>query len=81
MPIYEYRCRPCGHQFEALVRSSEVRTCPSCGGSDLEQLLSLFAVSSENTRQTSLQLARKKNAKVVRDKEMSEWEDYQSHRH
>ncbi len=36
MPIYEYRCEPCDHTFEALVRSSGEPTpkCPACGRSD-----------------------------------------------
>ncbi len=34
MPIYEYRCSPCGRVFEALQRVSDppVRTCGQCGG-------------------------------------------------
>ncbi len=32
MPIYEYRCQACGHEFEKLVRLSDpVPPCPSCG--------------------------------------------------
>ncbi len=33
MPIYEYRCRKCSHEFEEL-QSSNVKTmkCPKCGG-------------------------------------------------
>ncbi len=33
MPIYEYRCRKCSHEFEEL-QNSNVRTmkCPKCGG-------------------------------------------------
>jgi putative FmdB family regulatory protein len=81
MPIYEYQCRRCGHRFERLVRRGDAPACPSCEGDELQQLLSMFAVSSENTRQASLKLARKKNSKVVRDKEMAEWEDFQHHQH
>ena len=47
MPIFEYVCKECGHQFEALVmssRGSQRPECPSCKGSRLEQLLSTFAV-------------------------------------
>jgi len=44
MPIFEYNCRDCGHQFEKLVNRSEQPRCPSCQGSKLEQLLSVFAV-------------------------------------
>jgi putative FmdB family regulatory protein len=35
MPIYEYACRGCGHQFEYLVRGAETPTCPQCGQADL----------------------------------------------
>ena len=30
MPIYEYACSDCGHQFEALVRSTTTPQCPQC---------------------------------------------------
>jgi len=53
MPIYEYECLECGHQFERLVRQSatpEVVTCASCQSQSLRQLQSLFAVSSHETR-------------------------------
>ena len=32
MPIYEYECRACGHQFEQLVRTGDTPACPSCQG-------------------------------------------------
>lgn len=34
MPIYEYRCNECGHQFEVSQRMSDepVRECEVCGG-------------------------------------------------
>ena len=57
MPLYDYECRGCGHRFEALVRPSSPAVCPSCQGQDLEQLLSLFAVSSDGTRQLNLKAA------------------------
>ena len=44
MPIFEYRCQDCGHQFEKLVSRSQQPTCPACQGAKLEQLLSVFAV-------------------------------------
>ena len=43
MPIYEYACRACGHEFETLVRSSETPSCAQCASSDLEKKLSVFA--------------------------------------
>ena len=31
MPIYEYTCRACGHEFEHLVRGDAKPACPACG--------------------------------------------------
>jgi putative FmdB family regulatory protein len=39
MPIFEYACRACGKEFEALVRSSDTPQCP-CGSTDLQKKLS-----------------------------------------
>jgi putative FmdB family regulatory protein len=74
MPIYEYRCRACQHQFEALVRHNESAQCPACQSADLEKLLSMFGVSSEGTRQSHLQSERKVQSKVQRDKAIAEHE-------
>jgi putative FmdB family regulatory protein len=46
MPIYEYGCRDCGKEFEALVQGSQKPACPACGGRKLAKKLSVFAVSS-----------------------------------
>jgi len=45
VPLYDFRCRACGAQFEALVRGSSTPACPSCAGTDLERLLSGFSLS------------------------------------
>lgn len=45
MPIYEYACGDCGHEFEALVRSSTVPECPKCHSTALEKQLSVFATT------------------------------------
>ncbi|MBY0454000.1 MAG: zinc ribbon domain-containing protein [Burkholderiaceae bacterium] len=54
MPIYEYACSDCGHQFEALVRSSTVPECPGCHSQKLEKQLSVFATTSESPPMASL---------------------------
>lgn len=46
MPIYEYACRACGHEFETLVRGAEQPSCARCSSSDLEKKLSLFATQN-----------------------------------
>lgn len=42
MPIYEYGCPDCGHDFEALQKLSDppISTCPSCGATRVEKKIS-----------------------------------------
>jgi len=40
MPLFEYACTACGHEFEAFVTSSRVPVCPSCQSEKLEKLIS-----------------------------------------
>ena len=42
MPIYEYRCGACGHEFEILQKISDqpLTTCPACGKAELAKLVS-----------------------------------------
>lgn len=46
MPIYEFKCSSCGHQFEELILGrldmSEV-SCPKCSKKNVERLLSVFS--------------------------------------
>jgi putative FmdB family regulatory protein len=73
MPIYEYECRKCKHQFEYLVLpTSSAPECPSCHKKDLQKLISLCAVSSENTRENHLQRERKKYSKINKEKQIEE---------
>jgi putative FmdB family regulatory protein len=41
MPIYEYLCTNCKHQFEELQTMSEeqLKTCPKCGKDTLKKLI------------------------------------------
>jgi putative FmdB family regulatory protein len=43
MPLYEYTCQKCEHQFEALVFDGERVECPECHSSRLERHFSLPA--------------------------------------
>lgn len=81
MPIYEYECRGCRHHFEALVRDSSTPACPACQGRDVERMVSLFAVSSESTRQSALKSARRQNAKTRHDQLVAEHEEIHHHDH
>ena len=54
MPLYEFKCLDCGHLFELLImKSAQTVRCPGCESESVERLLSLFAVSSESSRQAS----------------------------
>lgn len=65
MPLYEYKCLACGHQFELLIlRQSQTFACPACASASLERLLSMFAVSSDSSRQTSEASARRRNLEL-----------------
>ncbi len=43
MPIYEYRCNACGHEFEESQKMADepVKVCPKCTEEKVERLISL----------------------------------------
>jgi putative FmdB family regulatory protein len=44
MPLYEYRCKNCGHTFEELVLGQkEPVACPECRG-HIERVMSSFSI-------------------------------------
>ena len=57
MPIYEYICKECQHQFEALVYGKEKAECPKCHTKKLEPKLSVFAVSAEGILSVGIRTA------------------------
>ena len=80
MPIFEYECQKCGHHFEFLViPSSPAPECPKCQHTRLNKLISLCAVSSENTQQAHLKSARKAAGKVHREKQHEEHKAIHDH--
>jgi len=80
MPIFEFACRQCGHKFERLVlRTSPAAECPVCGQGDLEQLVSLCAVSSESSKEANLSAAHRKAAAVRQDRQRSSHEQLHEH--
>lgn len=50
MPTYEYRCRDCGHEFEAVQSFSDdaLTECPQCHGS-LRKLFGSIGVTFKGT--------------------------------
>jgi len=49
MPIFEYACKQCDHEFEALVYGSQKAQCPKCHSKALAPKLSVFAVAAKGT--------------------------------
>lgn len=43
MPIFEFVCDKCGHEFEELVMGDGRCNCPACGSSDTHKLMSACA--------------------------------------
>jgi putative FmdB family regulatory protein len=74
VPIYDYKCRTCGRQFEELVKLGQTPDCPSCGGRDLERLVSLPVVSTESSRRRSFKKARERASKVHEEKKHAQAE-------
>jgi putative FmdB family regulatory protein len=73
MPLYDFHCRACGIEFEALVRTGGAAPeCPECHANDLERLLSIFAVSSEGTRQAAIKDSKKRQLRTRRDEVAAE---------
>lgn len=51
MPLYEYRCRTCGHRFEILQRlgqGAEGLVCTRCGAEQLDKQHSTFAAAGSS---------------------------------
>jgi putative FmdB family regulatory protein len=53
MPLYEYACRECAHEFEALVRGSDTPECPACHATSLQRKLSRFAAHTNGSAKPS----------------------------
>jgi putative FmdB family regulatory protein len=81
MPLYDFVCRACGHEFEALVRGAGAPACPECHGTDLERLLSSFVASSEEDRQKAAQASRQQQIRGRRDQLVAEAEYRKQHEH
>jgi putative FmdB family regulatory protein len=80
MPLYDFQCRACGHEFEVLVRSGDpAPVCPSCKGGDIERLLSTFAVSYAEKSQAAARDSRKRQIASRKDAIIADEEYRQKH--
>ncbi len=61
MPIFDFVCTNCQHQFEALVRGSTAPTCPACNSTSLERQLSLPSIKTQSTQGLAMQAAKRRD--------------------
>ena len=65
MPIYEYVCRDCGHELEALQRLSDapLTDCPSCEAAALQKKVSAagFRLKGAGWYETDFKSSGKRN--------------------
>lgn len=63
MPLYEYKCKKCGHRFEKIQKFSDkpIKKCPECGGV-VEQVLSAPAVQFKGSGWYVTDYAKKSHA-------------------
>lgn len=65
MPIYEYQCQACGHEFEAMQKMADepLKKCPECNKLKLQKLVSAagFRLSGGGWYETDFKSGKKKN--------------------
>ncbi len=65
MPIYEYECKACGHEMEAIQKMSDepLTECPSCKKKELTKLISAagFRLKGSGWYETDFKSGSKKN--------------------
>lgn len=65
MPIYEYECKDCGHQMEAIQKISDapLSVCPECGKNGLQKQISAsgFRLKGGGWYETDFKKGSKKN--------------------
>jgi putative FmdB family regulatory protein len=54
MPIFEYVCKECQYEFEALVFGKQKAACPKCQSKKLEPQLSVFAAPAKSGSAASM---------------------------
>ena len=71
MPIYEYECKECGHQLDALQGINEpiLSECPACNTTSLKRLISApnFRLKGEGWYETDFKTSNRKNLVEAKD--------------
>jgi putative FmdB family regulatory protein len=80
MPLYEYRCEACGHQFEVIQKFSDdpIAVCPKCSSGPVAKLLSSPAFQFKGTGWYITDYARKGTSEGKESKEKPATESKES---
>ena len=75
MPIYEYKCLKCEHQFEVIQRFTDnpVESCPECNNKSVQKLVSApsFRLKGGGWYETDFKTGSKKNIVDAKDNKAS----------
>ena len=76
MPIYEYKCSKCEHQFEVIQRFSDnpVESCPECNEKPVKKLVSApsFRLKGGGWYETDFKTGSKKNIVDTKDEKVKQ---------
>jgi len=81
MPLYEFRCLGCSREFETLIRAGAEPSCPGCGGTSLERLISTsFSVKGNPGLSPAARRAvQKQQSALHRDQDAYQQENEKKH--
>ena len=75
MPIYDYKCSNCGHQFELIQKFSDqpAEICPQCSKKSVQKLVSApsFRLKGGGWYETDFKTGAKKNIVDAKDDKAS----------
>ena len=75
MPLYESKCRACGHRFDDLVRLGETPEWPKCHDTGPERVFSASGgVNTERSRKRAAGVARGRAGAIKREKDHAQRE-------
>ena len=79
MPIYEYKCLKCEHQFEVIQRFSDnpIKSCPKCKKNNIKKMISAptFRLKGGGWYETDFKTGSKKNIVDTKDEKDSQPKD------